>query len=110
MLLNYNKAKFMQSLPNISHQSLDTIQLNTCKITSINSIKFSGIITESSLTWKDHIDYISSKVNSLGYMVHSLRPALDLKILKQIYFSYVQLVIYYGIMFRGNSPTVDLFL
>jgi hypothetical protein len=43
---------FMQFLQNISHQSLDTTEFNTCKINSTNSIKSLGIKRESSLTRK----------------------------------------------------------
>jgi hypothetical protein len=50
------------------------------------------------------MDYINSKLNSLGYMVRSLRPVLGLKIIKQIYFSYVHSVLNYGIMLWGTSP------
>jgi hypothetical protein len=64
----------MQFLPNVSHQPLDTIVANNCKINFTNSIKFLGVIIESSLTWKEHIDYINLKLNSLSYMVRSLRP------------------------------------
>ena len=55
------------------------------------------------MTWKKHIDHIKPKLNSLDYMLHSLRPVLSLKIIKQIYFSYVHSVLNYGIVFRGNS-------
>jgi hypothetical protein len=39
-------------------------------------------------------------------MAHSLRPILELEILKQLYFSYVHsvLCVNYDIMFSGNSP------
>jgi hypothetical protein len=37
-------------------------------------------------------------------MVGSLRPVLELKTLKLLYFSYVHSILYYGIMFSGNSP------
>jgi hypothetical protein len=47
-----------------------------------NSIKFLGIIIESSLTLKEHIVYINSELNLLGYMIRSLRPVLGLEILK----------------------------
>jgi hypothetical protein len=50
------------------------------------------------------MDYINSKLNSLGYMVHSLRPVLGLKIIMQICFSYVHSVLNYGITFWGTSP------
>lgn len=76
----------MQFSSNISSQTLDAIESNDYKINFTNSIKFFGIIIESSLTWKEHIDYINSKLNSLGYMVRSLRPVLGLKIIKHLLF------------------------
>jgi hypothetical protein len=83
---------------------LDTTECNNHKINSTNSITFLGIIIESSLTWKQHIDYINLKLNSLGYVVRSLIPVLGLKIIKQIYIYYVHSVLNYSIMFWGNSP------
>jgi hypothetical protein len=53
---------------------------------------------------------IYSKLNSLGYMVHSLRPVLGLKTIKQIYFSYLHSVLNYGIIFWGNSPHRSIFI
>jgi hypothetical protein len=102
MLLNYN-SNFMHFFSNTSHRTLDTIESNNYKINSTNYIKFFGIIIEPSLTWKEHIDYTNSKLNSLGCMVRSLRPVLGLKIIKQTYFSCVHSVLNYGIMFWGNS-------
>jgi hypothetical protein len=93
----------MQFFPNTSHLTLDTTEFNTYKINSTNSIKLFGNIIESSLTWKEYFDYINSKLNSLGYMVHSLTPILGLKIIKQICF-YVHSVLNYSIMSWGNLP------
>ena len=103
MLLNYKKTNFMRFFPNTNKMTVDTIDINTYKIDSVNSTKFLGIIIESTLAWKEHIDHINSKLNSLGYMIRSLRPVLGLRILKQIYYSYVHSVLNYGIMFWGNS-------
>jgi hypothetical protein len=94
----------MQFSSNFSNRTLDAIESNDYKINFTHSIKFLGIIIESSLTWKEHIDYINSKLNSLGYMVRSLRLVLGLKTIKQIYFSYVHSVLNYSIIFWGNSP------
>jgi len=81
----------------VNTQSID------CKINLNNSIKFLGIIRESSLTWNKHIDHINSKLNSLGYILHSLRSVLSLKIINQVYTSYGRSVLNYGIIFWGNS-------
>jgi hypothetical protein len=104
MLLNYKKTKFMQCFPNMSHERLDSIEHNANKVSAVNSIKFLGVIIDSSLTWREHMDYVNSKLNSLGFIVRSLRPVLGLKIILQIYFSYAYSVLNYGIMFWGISP------
>jgi hypothetical protein len=92
MLLYYKKTKAMQCFLNTNHQRFDSIEHNSNKVNVVNSIKCLGIIIDSSLTWREHTDYINSKLNSLGYMVRSLRPVLGLKIIMQIYFSYVHSV------------------
>jgi hypothetical protein len=69
MLLNYNKTKFMKFFPNIGHQPLDNSEFNTCKINFPNSFMFLVVTIESSLTWKEHIDYINLQPNSPSYIV-----------------------------------------
>jgi hypothetical protein len=104
ILLNYNKTNFMQFFPNMGKMTLDTTDVNADKINFTNSTKFLGIVIESTLAWKEHMEHLNSKLNSLGYMIQSLRPVLELKILKQIYYSYVHPLLNYGIIFLGNSP------
>jgi len=110
MLLNYNKTSFMQFSSNIYDQSPDNTQVGNHRISLRNSFKFLGIAIESSLTWRIHTEQINSKLNSLGYMLRILRPILSLNFTKQIYFSYVQMILNYGIMFWGNSHIVKLML
>ena len=93
MLLNDDKTTSMQFSSNINYQSLVNTQSVDYKINLTNSTKFLGIILQFSLMWKKHIDHINPKLNSLGYMLYSLRPVLSLKIIKQIYFSYVHSVL-----------------
>jgi hypothetical protein len=99
----------MQFSPTAGHRTLDTIEFNKNIINSTDSIKFLAIIIESSLTWRKHIDYINCKLNSLGYMIRSLTPALGMKKLNQIYFSYVHSVLDYVIIFWGNSSHRSVF-
>jgi len=103
MLLNYDKTTFMQFSSNINYRSKVNTQSTDCKINYTNSFKFLGIKMESSLTWKKHIDYVNSKLNSLGYILRSFRSVLSLQILIQIYTSYVHSVLNYGIIFWGTS-------
>ena len=66
--------------------------------------KYCVPVIESTMTWGKHIDLITSKVNSLTYMIRFLRPVLSLKIIKQIYSSYVHSILTYNIIFWGISP------
>jgi hypothetical protein len=75
----------MQFLPNTNHQSLDTIEFNTYKINST--------------------DYINSKLNSLGYMVRSLRSELGLKIPKRCLFLLRSLSVKLWYHVLGYFPT-----
>jgi len=90
ILLNYDKTTFMQFSSNISYRSLINIQSIDSKINLTNSLKFLGIVVVSSLTWKKYIDYINSKLISLGYILRSLRSVLSLKIIKQIYVHFLR--------------------
>jgi len=71
MLLNYDKTTFMQFSSNTNFRSKVNTKSIVCKINYTKCIKFLGIIIESSLTWKNHIDYVNSKLNSLGYILQS---------------------------------------
>ena len=81
------------------------------KINLTNSIKFLDIIIESSLKWDKHIDYINSKLNSLGYILRSLISILSLKIIKQVYNSDVHSVLNCGIILYSGVTChiVELF-
>jgi len=58
---------------------------------------------DDSLSWKDHIAAITSKLNKACYAIQSVKPFLSREILRMVYFSYVHSVLSYGIIFWGNS-------
>jgi hypothetical protein len=75
-------------------------------ITNINSTRFLGLIIDSTLSWKDHIVELRSKLNKACYTIRVIKPFMSLDVLKMIYFSYVHSVMSYGI-FWGNSHHCD---
>jgi len=70
---------------------------------SINSTKFLGLIIDNSLSWKDHITAVTSKLNKACYAIRLLKPFLTMNTLRMIYFSYAHSVLSCGIIFWGNS-------
>jgi hypothetical protein len=101
--LNFEKTKFLQLLTKNSHESDIQVSYNNNKIDNIHNIKFLGLIVDTSLSWKNHIDQLGHKLNKSCYLIRSIKPFLSLEMLKMVYFSYVHSLLTYGIIFWGNS-------
>jgi len=82
------------------------------KVNPINyrsSTNFLGLTLDSTLSWKTHIDQLSSKLNLACYVIRSLKFVISTKNLRTIYFSYVHSIITYGVIFWGNSSYSNIF-
>jgi hypothetical protein len=73
------------------------------QITAVNTIKFLGLIIDSTLSWKQHIDSIILKLHRACFAIRQVKPYMALEALKTIYFSYFHSIVMYGIIFWGNS-------
>jgi hypothetical protein len=72
--------------------------------------KFLGLTIEETLLWKCHINQILLRLSLACYAVKVITPLLLEDTLKMIYYSYVHLIITYGIIFWENSPhNTDIF-
>jgi len=85
---------------------MQIISSNTL-ITDINSTKCLGLIIDSTLSWKDRIARLTSKLNKACYAIRAIKPFMSLDVMKMMYYSYVHSVISYGIIFWGNSHLSD---
>ena len=65
------------------------------------------MIIDNTLSWKDHIVDLTSKLNKACYATRVIEPFMSLDVVKMIYFSYVHSVVSYGIIFWGNSHHSD---
>ena len=74
---------------------------NPISITSCTN--FLGLALYSTLSWKTHIDQLSSKLNTECYVIGSLKSVISTRNLRTIFFPYVHSIITYGIIFSGNS-------
>jgi len=72
-------------------------------ITNVNSTKFLGLTTDSSLLWKEHIVDLTSKLSKACYAIRAIKPFMTLNVLRMVYFSYFHLIMSHGIIFLGNS-------
>ena len=72
-------------------------------ITNTYNIKFLGLIIDITLSCKDQIAALISKLNKACYAIKAIKPFMSLDVLRTIYFSYVHSVMSYGIILGGNS-------
>jgi len=101
LTMNYNKTHFMQFLTKKQNErKIQIIAPNSINI-NISSTKFLGLIVDNSLSWKDHIATLTSKLNKACYAIRPIKPFWSVDILRMICFSYVHSVIPYGIIFGG---------
>ena len=61
------------------------LKLNGKKLYPTNSVKYLGVKIDEHLTWKPHIDGISTKLNKANAMLSKIRHFVDQKTLKAIY-------------------------
>jgi len=101
LTVNCNKTHFMQFLTKKWNERKIQITAPNSINTNINSTIFLGLIINNSLSWKDHIAALTSKLNKACYAIRSIKPSLSVDILRMVYFSYVHSVMSYGIIFWG---------
>jgi hypothetical protein len=58
-------------------------------ITNINSIKFLGSSIDTTLSWKDYITLLSSRLSKACYALRAIKPFMSIDLMKTIYYSYV---------------------
>jgi hypothetical protein len=104
LVLNLNKTYYMHFTTKTKSTVDIHINHKANPIKNTCSTNFLGRTLDSSLSWKTHIDQLSSKLNSACYVIRSLKSVISTENLRTIYFSYMNSTIAYGIIFWGNSP------
>ena len=101
--LNYNKTHFLQFLTKKQNEIKVRIMTSNSIITNINSTKFLGLTIDCTLSWREHISSLASKLNKACYAVRAIKPFMSPSVLRVVYFSYFHSVMSYGVIFWGNS-------
>jgi hypothetical protein len=70
---------------------------------SINAI-FLGLIIDDSISWKDHIDQMTFKLNTACFVSRTLQSIMTQETLIMVYSAYVHPTMSYGIIFWRNLP------
>jgi hypothetical protein len=102
--VNYSKTRYMHFWTKTNYDINLCISYGINEVNSTHNTKFLGLIIDNTVSWKNHIDNLLSKVSSAGYAIRFLKPFMSPNNFGFIYFSYVHSMITYAIMFWGISP------
>ena len=98
--LNVDKTKWLlfhplserQSLP----QTLPNLLIENIHIKREYVTKFLGVFIDKNLSWKQHIDIVSSKISKSIGILYKSRDVLSKQCLKQLYFSFIHNYVNYA--------------
>ena len=109
LFLNIDKSNYVicqpyqrQTIPQLDFRIAQTsLKRSSC-------IKYLGLYVDSSLSWKDHIDYVCKKVKRSIGVLSKLRQFVTTTVLKTLYYSLVYPFLIYGITVWGNTYQTTL--
>ena len=96
--MNYKKTHFLQFLTKQYKKLNIKIAVPDSIITDVNTTKFLGLTIDNTISWKNHILDLTSKLNRACYAIRAAKPFMSLKALMMIYFSYFHSLMSYGII------------
>jgi hypothetical protein len=94
--------KNITSLPPID------IKINGKSLTILEKTKFLGVILDTGLTWKDHINYMTKKLSKSIGILSIARKTLSQKTLIQLYHAFISPYLNYCVLIWGNAPASSL--
>jgi hypothetical protein len=89
------------------HNITTQISYDQTKLTNVTESKFLGLIIDSTLSWKQHIDYVIKKISIACHVLRNIKYFISLATLKLIYFAHIHSIISYGIIIWGGSSYVN---
>jgi hypothetical protein len=89
----------MQFITKIKSSNKIKIEHYNKMIIQTNFVKFLGITVDSTLSWKQHIDTITPKLNKVCYIIRRSKLYLSHVALKKVYYAFFHSVMFYGLIF-----------
>ena len=103
--VNMKKTNFMIIT---SPQKPAIHNINILNIERKTSIKYLGIYLDEHLNWKTHIAHVQGKLTKNLGILNQLRNYLNLKMLRQLYYTLIYPYLNYGAMCWGNTYQTNL--
>ena len=107
--LNIDKTNFVIFHPfNKPLKYNVTIMIHKKAISEKKFIKYLGVLIDSTLSWKNHISNTANKLSRAIGILYKLRPFVNIKIMKDIYYALIYSHLVYAIEVWGSACDVHL--
>ena len=80
-----------------------TLKFNKKAISERSAIKYLGVMLDSSLTWHSQINLISKKLSRAIGLMYKIRPLVNPRIMKTLYYSLVYPYLIYAVEVWGSA-------
>jgi hypothetical protein len=107
LTLNFNKTQYVEFRFKNYYNITTQINYDQKSISNVTETKFLGLITDDTLSWKQHTDQVISKISTACYALRNIKYIISLDMLKLIYFAHIHSIISYGILFWGGSSCAN---
>ena len=104
LLINFSKTNYMVFKIKNKNVDVDVIKVHIAnnEINMVDSVKFLGLIIDSKLTWKQHINEISRKISCVIGVLNKIKFMLPLSVLANLYNSMILPYLTYCNIIWGN--------
>ena len=75
-----------------------------------SEIKFLGLTTDDTLSWKQHIEQVLNKMCTACCALRNIKHIVPIDMLRVIYFAHIHPIISYGIIFWVAPPMPTRYL
>ena len=65
------------------------LQIGQSKIARMNKIKYLGVMMDDTLSWKEHVNYLNSKIARGSWAISKIKPYVNNKTLRTLYCSLI---------------------
>lgn len=107
LFINHAKSNFL-IFSNLQLKHKFSIKLDNVEISQSHSTKYLGVIIDDKLNWREHISSLKSRLARNSYAVAKLKPYLDEKTLKMVYYSLIYPHLQYCISSWGYAAPTNL--
>lgn len=103
LMINFNKTQYVFFRGKSRHINFGDVVLDNYDINFTDEARFLGAVVDSCFTWKQHVEYTASKLNSAYYAIGSLKSNFDRDTLMTVYYSLVYPHLSYAVVVWGQS-------